>query len=61
MSDCNYRSVVVLRRLALELANRFEKLAVDEEGVMDLSDKNLMDRVRKQADKVLLHKLGIGR
>lgn len=46
-------STVKLIRLTQKLANRFERLEVDEAGAMDPDDKKLLDAVRKQADRVL--------
>jgi hypothetical protein len=45
--------VITLARFSGDLADRFEKLGLDEEGAMDPTDKKLLDRVRKQIDKVL--------
>lgn len=47
------QDVIKLCRLALQLANRFERLGVDEEGNMDPRDKKLMESVIKQGHKVL--------
>jgi len=44
--------VLTLTRLATELANRFERIGLDEAGAMDPADKKLLERVRKQIQKV---------
>jgi hypothetical protein len=46
------QSVLTLTRLASELANRFERIGLDEAGVMDPDDMKLLERVRKQIQKV---------
>lgn len=46
------QSVLALTRLAAQLADRFERLGVDEMGNMDADDKKLLERVRKQIQKV---------
>lgn len=45
--------VVSLTRLVAQLADRFERLAPGEDGVIDPDDKKLVATVRKQLDKVL--------
>lgn len=44
---------ITLTRLATQIADRFERLGVDEEGKMDSDDKKLLAAVRKQVDAVL--------
>lgn len=44
---------VKLALLTKQLADRFERLGLDEEGHMDPEDKKLLADVREQADKVL--------
>jgi hypothetical protein len=46
-------STVALVRLTRQLADRFERLGVDEQGVMDPEDKKLLDAVREQTKTVL--------
>ena len=46
------QSVVTLTRLTAQLADRFERLGLDEAGAMDPEDKKLLERVRKQIQKV---------
>jgi hypothetical protein len=46
-------SVITLTRLVGQLADRFERLGLDEEGNMDTADKQLLAKVRKQIDVVL--------
>jgi hypothetical protein len=48
----NSQTVLTLTRLTTQLADRFERLGVDENGDMDTDDKKLLDRVRKQIQKV---------
>lgn len=45
--------VITLTRPVSKLADRFERLGVDEEGKMDPDDKKLVAKVRKQLDLVL--------
>jgi len=51
-SPFDSQSVLTLTRLATELANRFERIGLDEAGAMDPADKKLLERVRKQIQKV---------
>src|SRR5277367_351535 len=46
-------SIVALVRLARQLADRFERLGVDQQGVMDPDDKKLLNAVREQTKTVL--------
>jgi hypothetical protein len=46
------QSILTLTRLATELADRFERLAPGEDGNIDPDDKKLLERVRKQIQKV---------
>jgi hypothetical protein len=48
----NSQSILTLTRLATELADRFERLAPGEDGNIDSDDKKLLERVRKQIQKV---------
>ena len=47
------QSALALARIAKDLADRFERLCLDEEGNMDLSDRKLLSKVREQTEKVL--------
>lgn len=46
-------STVTFVRLSMKLADRFERIGLDEDGNMDPDDKRLLKSVRNQANKVL--------
>jgi hypothetical protein len=45
-------SVITLTRLAEQLADRFEKVGLGEDGALDPDDKKLLTKVRSQVEKV---------
>ena len=52
-TSMNNQDVIKLARLAGQLADRFEKIGLGEDGKLDPDDKKLAESVRKQIDKVL--------
>lgn len=45
--------IIKLTRISVELADRFERIGLDENGNMDTNDKRLLRRVRVQIANVL--------